>query len=92
MCQGMVTRMARAQSEAAKARYRRESLEQCPTCVGTGVVVSEDVKAKARKGGVNSFLSSLQPGQLSMGERGAKGGRPKEPSLKDLVDSDRGME
>ena len=84
--------MTRAQSDAAQKRYRREALEVCPTCDGTGVVVSESVKAKARRGGVNSFLVSLQPGQQSMAERGAKGGRPKDVILEDLMDKDRGME
>ena len=88
---GMVPRMTRIQSEAAKARYQREALEVCPTCDGTGVVVSERVTAKARKGGVRSYQLSLKPGQLSMAEPGAKGGRPKDPTLKNLMDRDRGI-
>ena len=82
--------MTRMQSEAAKKRYQRESLERCPTCDGSGVVVCESVKAKARKGGVSSFLRSLEPGQFSMAERGRMGGRPKEPSIDELADRDRG--
>ena len=88
----MGTRMTRIQSEAAKARYRREALRICPSCNGSGVVVSESVKAKAKRGGVNSYLKSLQPGQPSMVERGRLGGRPKGPTIADLLNSDRGME
>lgn len=83
--------MSDAQSKAAHRRFQQAALACCPTCDGAGVVASEAVEARARKGGVNSYLLSLEPGQLSMAERGARGGRPKEPTLKDLIDRDRDM-
>ena len=82
--------MSDARSRAARRRFQREALECCPTCDGSGVIVRETVKARARKGGVNSFLRSLQPGQLSMVERGRMGGRPKESTIGELADRDRG--
>ena len=83
--------MSVEQSKAARRRFQREALECCPTCDGTGVVTSDVFKARSRRGGMHSYLKSLQPGQLSMAERGAKGGRPTEPTITDLIDSDQGM-
>ena len=83
--------MSDKQSKAARQRYQRDALICCPTCDGAGVVTSDVYKARARKGGVHSYRKSLQPGQLSMVERGQLGGRPKEPTIADLIDSDRGM-
>ena len=83
--------MTRTQSEVGKARFQREALTLCPTCEGSGMVLSETVKERARKGGVHSYLKSLEPGQLSMSERGKKGGRPKEPFLSGLPAIDRGV-
>ena len=84
--------MSNAQSKAARQRFQREALQFCPTCDGTGIVKSEVFKARARKGGVNSYLKSLQAGHLSMTERGRMGGRPKEPTLADLEVLDRGAD
>ena len=84
--------MSDEQSKAARRRFQREALEFCPSCDGTGIVKSEVFKARARKGGVNSFRRSLEPGQLSMVERGRMGGRPKEPTLADLEVLDRGAD
>ena len=83
--------MTRAQSEASRKRYQREALEICPACDGTGIAVGLSARLKARKGGINSFLRSLQAGQLSMAERGTRGGRPKEPTIADVIDGGRGM-
>ena len=55
------------------------------------MVFGESSKAWARKGGIKSLLRSFQPGELSMSERGRRGGRPKEPDLSDLIDADRGV-
>lgn len=39
-----------------------------------------------------SYLRSLEPGRLSMSDRGRLGGRPKEYTLDDLMAMGRGME
>ena len=84
--------MTVAQSKAARARFQRDSLEKCQCCGGSGLVVSEAVRAKAKIGGNVSFLKSLQKGELSMSERGKLGGRPKGPTLAELDAVDRGAE
>ena len=76
--------MTRVQQEAARERYQRESEVCCPLCEGTGRILSQTVKARAKKGGNATFLKSLMPGQMSMSERGKKGGRPKALTLADL--------
>ena len=76
--------MTAAQSKAAKARYERESQVFCPTCHGSGRVLSKTVSARSRKGGTAAYLRSLQPGQPSMSERGQKGGRPRELTLAEV--------
>ena len=70
---------------AAKRRYKREAEEICPTCQGSGRVLNENAKAKARKGGNVGYLKSLEPGALSMAERGRKGGASKLPTIEDLT-------
>ena len=74
---------------AAKRRYQKEAEEICPTCQGSGRVLNENAKAKAkanaRKGGNVAYLKSLEPGALSMAERGRKGGAPKLPTIEDLM-------
>ena len=82
--------MTEPQRDAARQSYLREAVDICPSCKGTGRVTSEGVKSRARKGGVHSYLRSLEAGQLSMTERGRRGGRPEEPSLAGLIDIDRG--
>ena len=49
----------------------------CPLCGGKGRVASPDRIARARKGGNTTYLKSLEPGQMSMRERGRRGGRPR---------------
>ena len=41
-------------------------------------MLTDKVKAAARKEGIASSLKSLEPGQLSMSERGKRGGNPKD--------------
>ena len=82
--------MSDEQARAARLRFQRESTTLCGTCGGTGLVVSEAVRARAKIGGNQSFLTSLQTGALSMSERGRLGGRPKEPTLADLDAVERG--
>ena len=76
--------MSDVQARAARRRFQRESTTLCGTCGGSGLVVSEDAKAKARVGGKKSYLRSLMKSELSMSERGQLGGRPKDVRLSDL--------
>ena len=76
--------MTDSQSRAARHRYQRENAELCGVCSGTGRVQSQSAVAKAKRGGNASFLASLNPGRLSMSERGKLGGRFKEPTLVEL--------
>ena len=79
-----VTQMTEVQKSAALRRYKREAEAICPCCDGTGRILSPSVQDKARRGGNATFMKSLQPGQLTMSARGAKGGRPKEPTIDQL--------
>ena len=83
--------MSQSRSEAAHRRSERDGHEICPHCDGSGLVVNANIIARARKGGLKSLLRSFQPGELSMSERGRRGGRPKEPTIDELIDRDRGM-
>jgi len=65
-----------------KRKYSNEAI--CPTCSGKGRILSESVRTRARQAGNASYLKSLQPGQLSMAERGRRGGRPRALTLADL--------
>lgn len=56
----------------------------CPTCQGAGTILGKTVRDRARKGGFASYRRSLEPGQLSMSQRGEKGGAPRLPTLADL--------
>ena len=76
--------MTKAQSQAAQERTKRESEVCCPMCDGSGRIMSRTVKARAVKGGNASYVKSLQPGQMSMSERGKRGGRPRLPTLQEL--------
>lgn len=82
--------MPHAKRRAAQQRYQREADILCAHCYGTGRVTAESVSARAQRGGNASFLVSLQPGRLSMSERGRRGGRPMEPTLGDLAAMGRG--
>ena len=76
--------MTAAQKIAAQHRYQREGEAICPCCEGTGRILSPSIRQKARKGGHSSFLKSLQPGEMTMSARGARGGRPKEVTIDEL--------
>ena len=77
---------------------RKQSQEQvgpeletlCSTCQGTGRIPSSSVNSRAKHGGNASYLRSLGPGALSMSARGRRGGRPKEKTLAQLVETERG--
>jgi len=72
------------QREGGHHSWGRHGAEVCPLCKGAGLVTSDAWREKGRKGGVKSFLVSLQPGQLSMCERGKHGGRPRALRIEDL--------
>ena len=76
--------MTLSKSRSAKRRYHRDSLALCPSCHGSGRVLSSSTRARATRGGNSSYLASLGRGRLSMSDRGRLGGRPKEPTLEDL--------
>ena len=80
--------MTEAQSTAAKERYRRESDVICPMCDGKGRILSQSVKGRAVKAGNASYRKSLEPGQMSMSERGKLGGRPRAITIESLGLSD----
>ena len=56
----------------------------CPTCGGSGIVASPSWRERARKGGIRSYLGSLDQGQLSMKKRGKLGGRPRAITIEQL--------
>ena len=62
----------------------------CSTCHGTGRIPSSSANSRAKRGGHASYLRSLVPGELSMSARGRRGGRPKERTLAELVEAERG--
>ena len=76
--------MGKAHQAAAKRRAILLDTEPCPECRGTGRLRTETAHARSKKGGAMSYLNSLQPGQLSMSERGRLGGRPRALTLADL--------
>lgn len=82
--------MTQGQSAAAKRRYQQEAAVICSACEGTGLVANQTITARSRKGGMQSYRRSLESGQLSMSERGKRGGRPEEPSLDYLIAKGRG--
>ena len=55
-------------------RAAAKAEELCDKCGGSGRLRSEDWIAKARRGGNTTYLRSQQPGQMSMSERGKRGG------------------
>ena len=66
-----------------KGRYSN-SETLCPFCEGKGRVASRMPGARGRKGGNVAYLKSLEPGAMSMADRGRKGGRPRALTLIDL--------
>ena len=76
--------MTEAQSKAAKERYHRDAEVCCPLCDGKGRILSQSTKSRSKKGGNAAYLKSLEPGQLSMSDRGRRGGRPRALTLASL--------
>jgi len=76
--------MSEAQSRAAKRRHQRDSGAICPTCDGSGRVLTLSARAIAKKGGNASYRKSLDSGQLSMSDRGKLGGAPRLLTVADL--------
>jgi len=64
--------------------WAKHGVAECPLCKGTGLVASEGWKRKGRKGGLRSYLVSLEPGHLSMVQRGRYGGRPGALKIEDI--------
>ena len=76
--------MTEAQKIAQKRRYRLENEAICPTCDGSGRILTHSARTRARKGGNAAYLKSLEPGEMTMSERGQRGGRPRALTLEDL--------
>lgn len=76
--------MTKAQSKAAKLAYQREAEHLCDACGGTGRIHLKTRTTRARKAGNTTYLRSLQPGVLSMSDRGKMGGRPRRLTLADV--------
>jgi len=72
------------QREGGYHSWGRHGAEVCSLCGGTGIVTSNLWREKARRGGVKSFLISLQTGRMSMRDRGKHGGRPRALRIEDL--------
>ena len=53
----------------------------CASCGGSGRVADQTMRSRGRKGGNVTYAKSLGPDQLSMGERGQLGGRPRRKTL-----------
>lgn len=77
--------MSAQQQAAARKRYWRESQQPCTACGGSGLVRTDCVVARAKKGGNANVLVSLLPHALSMSDRGRLGGRPKELVLTEVL-------
>ena len=77
--------MTAVQRDAAKSRYKREAHDPCSLCGGTGLVQNESIAARAKKGGIMGVLASARRDALLMSERGRMGGRPKDPSLAEIL-------
>ena len=69
---------------AAKKRYQRKAKTICPMCEGKGRILSESARTLARRGGNASYLKSLEPGQMSISERGKLGGQPKALTIAEI--------
>ena len=78
-----------AKRAAARQRYHREAETICPICDGKGRILSASVRTRARQGGNASYLKSLQPGGMSMKERGKRGGGPRALTIDDIRRMDR---
>ena len=79
----------RSKREAARQRYHREADVICPLCDGKGLILSESVRTRAKQGGNASYRKSHQPGEMSMSERGKRGGQPRALTIDDIHRMDR---
>jgi hypothetical protein len=70
------------QHEAGQRSWAKHGAEICPVC--GSIVTSHSWLEKSRKGGIKSYLISLQPGRQSMSERGKHGGRPGALTIKEI--------
>ena len=64
--------MTEAQSKAAKRRYARDAEDICPHCGGSGRIMAKAMATRSRKGGNQSYLNSMKPGQLEPSELGSQ--------------------
>jgi hypothetical protein len=71
-----------AQREGGRRSWAKHGRNICPLC--GNIVVSDSWRGRAYRGGLNSYLTSLQPGQSSMSERGKYGGRPRAVTINDI--------
>jgi len=77
--------MGGAASRDTRPKRRYSKIEAlCPFCEGKGRVAGRTLGARGRKGGNVAYLKSLEPGEMSMADRGRKGGRPRALTLTDL--------
>ena len=76
--------MSTQHSAAGRRNFQEHGTVTCPTCSGSGQVVSQDWRGRSRKGGNVSYRRSLEPGAISMTQRGRQGGRPRALRLEDL--------
>ena len=60
----------------------------CTACGGKSRIASPNNASLYRKAGNASYLKSLEPGQMSMRERGRLGGRPHRLTLADIAARD----
>ena len=63
------------------ASWQKHGRVRCDHCRGTGYVVSPEWHDMAQNGGQRSYENSLQPGAMSMAERGRRGGTPPLPRI-----------
>lgn len=76
--------MRRPSTKTAKQRYIRDNKHLCPTCGGTGITTNSAASDRSKKAGNTTYLRSLQEGQLTMAERGKRGGAPRMWTIEDI--------
>ena len=62
------------QKAAGRRAYLLHGWRPCPTCGGKGSITSDGWRAMSRKGGIAAVEASKNPDQMSMAERGRRGG------------------
>ena len=68
----------------SRSAYEVQGVAVCSACGGSGRVTNQNWLSRSRKGGNRSYMKSLEPGALSMRDRGKLGGRPRLPTLADI--------